>query len=104
MQWLTVPFAVTNPAVSSLSLNQTDWLGSIPPSSPEWGIWIDYWLLLICGGIPWQVVTIIWRYSYMLLSAAMINTFKIQKASKSYRLMFKRKFSPSGIFSKGFIV
>ncbi|XP_064105782.1 high-affinity choline transporter 1-like isoform X2 [Macrobrachium nipponense] len=53
--WLTVPFAYAHEAVGSLSLNETDWLGSIESTSPEWGLWIDYWLLLICGGIPWQV-------------------------------------------------
>ncbi|KAL7647381.1 UNVERIFIED_CONTAM: hypothetical protein RMT77_000977 [Armadillidium vulgare] len=53
--WLSVPFALQHPAVGSLSLNNTDWLGHIEPTSPEWGVWIDYWLLLICGGIPWQV-------------------------------------------------
>ncbi|XP_071529907.1 high-affinity choline transporter 1-like [Panulirus ornatus] len=53
--WLSVPYSMTNEAVGSLALNETNWLGSIEPSSPEWGLWIDYWLLLICGGIPWQV-------------------------------------------------
>ena len=41
--------------MGSLSLNETDWLGHIPSDSPAWGLWVDYWLLLICGGIPWQV-------------------------------------------------
>ncbi|KAK3859265.1 hypothetical protein Pcinc_034603, partial [Petrolisthes cinctipes] len=53
--WIAVPFSMTHEAVGSLALNETDWLGHIEPSSPEWGLWIDYWLLLICGGIPWQV-------------------------------------------------
>ena len=48
-QWLAVPFAITNPVVSSLSLNETNWVGNIEPTSPEWGLWVDYWLLLICG-------------------------------------------------------
>lgn len=55
LQWITVPFAMVHESVGSLALNETDWLGSIEPTSPEWGLWIDYWLLLICGGIPWQV-------------------------------------------------
>jgi len=53
--WLTVPYALTHKAVGSLALNETDWLGSIPADSPQWGLWVDYWMLLICGGIPWQV-------------------------------------------------
>nr|XP_045610008.1 high-affinity choline transporter 1-like [Procambarus clarkii] len=53
--WLAVPFSMTNQAVGSLALNETNWLGSIESDSPEWGQWIDYWLLLVCGGIPWQV-------------------------------------------------
>ncbi|XP_063859734.1 high-affinity choline transporter 1-like isoform X1 [Scylla paramamosain] len=53
--WITVPFAMVHESVGSLALNETNWLGSIEPTSPEWGLWIDYWLLLICGGIPWQV-------------------------------------------------
>ncbi|CAL4095525.1 unnamed protein product, partial [Meganyctiphanes norvegica] len=53
--WLAVPFAWNHEAVGSLALNETDWVGSIEPWSPEWGQWIDYWCLLICGGIPWQV-------------------------------------------------
>ncbi|XP_069937379.1 high-affinity choline transporter 1 [Cherax quadricarinatus] len=53
--WLAVPFCVMNEAVGSLALNETNWLGSMEPASPEWGLWVDFWLLLICGGIPWQV-------------------------------------------------
>uniref|UniRef100_A0A2P2I691 High-affinity choline transporter 1-like n=3 Tax=Hirondellea gigas TaxID=1518452 RepID=A0A2P2I691_9CRUS len=53
--WLCVPFALQHEAVGSLSLSNTDWLGHIPADSPAWGIWVDYWLLLICGGLPWQV-------------------------------------------------
>ncbi|KAG7169260.1 High-affinity choline transporter 1-like 2 [Homarus americanus] len=53
--WLAVPFSMMNEAVGSLAPNETNWVGSIEPYSPEWGLWIDYWLLLICGGIPWQV-------------------------------------------------
>ncbi|XP_042226481.1 high-affinity choline transporter 1-like isoform X2 [Homarus americanus] len=54
--WVTVPFAMTHEAVSSLNPNITNWLGSIDADNPsEWGQWIDYAILLICGGIPWQV-------------------------------------------------
>lgn len=57
LQWLAVPYAYTNEHVGSLALNETDWLGHIPAYSPQWGVWFDYWMLLICGGIPWQVKT-----------------------------------------------
>jgi len=53
--WLAVPYAYTNEHVGSLALNETDWMGHIPAYSPQWGVWFDYWMLLICGGIPWQV-------------------------------------------------
>lgn len=53
--WLAIPFAMTSEYVGSLSLNQTDWLGNIPAGDPSWGTWVDYYILLIFGGIPWQV-------------------------------------------------
>ncbi|XP_018016088.1 high-affinity choline transporter 1 isoform X2 [Hyalella azteca] len=53
--WLCVPFALQHDAVGSLALSETNWMGHIPANSPAWGLWVDYWLLLICGGIPWQV-------------------------------------------------
>ncbi|XP_045136938.1 high-affinity choline transporter 1-like [Portunus trituberculatus] len=54
--WITVPFAIAHEAVASLAPNVTDWVGSIPADTPwVWGEWADYAVLLICGGIPWQV-------------------------------------------------
>ncbi|XP_037789860.1 high-affinity choline transporter 1-like isoform X2 [Penaeus monodon] len=76
--WLTVPFAMTNEAVGSLALNETNWLGSIEATSPEWGLWIDYWLLLICGGIPWQV------YFQRVLSAKSPKQAKILSYAASF--------------------
>jgi len=51
--WLTLPFALTNPNVQSITVTKTEWMG-------EWdnkaaGSWIDYAFLLVFGGIPWQV-------------------------------------------------
>jgi len=51
--WLSIPFAMTNSAVSSISTESTQWVGEW--SSTYTGVWIDFGLLLIFGGIPWQV-------------------------------------------------
>lgn len=54
--WLAIPFALMHEAVGSLALSETDWLGSIDPETPwVWGEWTDFYILLIFGGIPWQV-------------------------------------------------
>ncbi|KAF5897219.1 high affinity choline transporter 1 [Clarias magur] len=57
--WISVPFALSNPAVSDIGLTavkelyQEPWLGSIL-SSDKW-MWADNFCLLMLGGIPWQV-------------------------------------------------
>ncbi|XP_055072224.2 high-affinity choline transporter 1 [Misgurnus anguillicaudatus] len=57
--WLSVPFALSNPAVSDISVTavnrvfQSPWLGEINPSD-AW-MWADNFCLLMLGGIPWQV-------------------------------------------------
>ncbi|KAL0963551.1 hypothetical protein UPYG_G00307860 [Umbra pygmaea] len=57
--WISVPFALSNPAVSSISVTakefvyQTPWLGKVD-SADTW-MWIDNFCLLMLGGIPWQV-------------------------------------------------
>lgn len=33
--------------------NKEDWIGTVKPE--EYGFYLDYGLLLIFGGIPWQV-------------------------------------------------
>ncbi|XP_066934493.1 high-affinity choline transporter 1-like [Clytia hemisphaerica] len=53
--WLTIPFAMSNDAVHSISLNSTSWTGSWDTETFSTGKWIDFALLLIFGGIPWQV-------------------------------------------------
>lgn len=49
---LALPFAVNNPAVGSISFSETDWGGKV--DSHLWAEWVDFWLLLLLGGIPWQ--------------------------------------------------
>ncbi|XP_076018127.1 high-affinity choline transporter 1-like [Genypterus blacodes] len=57
--WISVPFALSNPAVSDISISakevihQSPWLGKIEPED-RW-LWADNFFLLILGGIPWQV-------------------------------------------------
>ncbi|XP_046903022.1 high-affinity choline transporter 1 [Hypomesus transpacificus] len=57
--WISVPFALSNPAVSDIGVTakeiiyQTPWLGKIEPAD-TW-LWIDNFCLLMLGGIPWQV-------------------------------------------------
>ncbi|XP_076365533.1 high-affinity choline transporter 1-like isoform X1 [Tachypleus tridentatus] len=51
--WLSIPFSFLYEAVGDTSLNSTDWLGSVELT--DVGVYMDYWLLLILGGIPWQV-------------------------------------------------
>ena len=56
-QWLAVPFAMIDPAVGPLTsegnITAVDWIGEVKPE--DYGLWLDYALLLIFGGIPWQV-------------------------------------------------
>uniref|UniRef100_A0A672RJ31 High affinity choline transporter 1 n=1 Tax=Sinocyclocheilus grahami TaxID=75366 RepID=A0A672RJ31_SINGR len=57
--WISVPFALSNPAVSDIDITavntvfQSPWLGEINPSD-GW-MWADNFCLLMLGGIPWQV-------------------------------------------------
>ena len=82
MQWISVPFAQTHPAVGSLAPSVTDWIGAIDPGTPwVWGEWIDYYVLLIFGGIPWQVSRGEeqgWRGSYEMcvFSCFVFNPYK----------------------------
>ncbi|XP_071947217.1 high-affinity choline transporter 1-like isoform X2 [Antedon mediterranea] len=51
--WICLPFSLTSEYVEPIVDTSTGWLG-------EWdskftGVWIDYALLLMFGGIPWQV-------------------------------------------------
>lgn len=52
--WISIPFALTNSAVSDIAENSGQrWVGEW--SSKYVGVWLDYGLLLIFGGVPWQV-------------------------------------------------
>ncbi|TKS70277.1 High affinity choline transporter 1 Hemicholinium-3-sensitive choline transporter [Collichthys lucidus] len=57
--WISVPFALTNPAVSDITVTavkqvyQSPWRGTIHRGN-TW-VWIDNFCLLMLGGIPWQV-------------------------------------------------
>ncbi|XP_038550470.1 high-affinity choline transporter 1-like, partial [Micropterus salmoides] len=57
--WISVPFAMSNPAVSDITVSakeviyQSPWLGKID-SEDKW-LWADNFCLLMLGGIPWQV-------------------------------------------------
>jgi len=56
--FLALPFALTHPAVEDIyQAVQEDgvtpaWYGSV--ADHEWGEWVDYALLCLMGGIPWQ--------------------------------------------------
>jgi len=52
--WLCVPFAMTHEATIPITTNGSAyWLGTLEPLYI--GEYIDYGLLLVLGGIPWQV-------------------------------------------------
>ncbi|XP_043957378.1 high-affinity choline transporter 1-like isoform X2 [Gambusia affinis] len=57
--WISVPFALTNAAVSDITVTavkrvyQSPWRGSIKKED-TW-MWVDNFCLLMLGGIPWQV-------------------------------------------------
>uniref|UniRef100_A0A182KHH3 Uncharacterized protein n=1 Tax=Anopheles christyi TaxID=43041 RepID=A0A182KHH3_9DIPT len=51
--WMCIPFAWTNDHVKSLGSMDVDWIGEIGEGY-TW-FYLDYGLLLIFGGIPWQV-------------------------------------------------
>lgn len=50
---IAMPFSMLNPAVSFENLALRDWLGQI--KNEDLGEWVDGMLLLVFGGIPWQV-------------------------------------------------
>ncbi|XP_078077571.1 high-affinity choline transporter 1-like [Mustelus asterias] len=56
--YISLPFAALNPAVTSIAITATQyvyrepWIGSID-SGNAW-IWVDNYVLMILGGIPWQ--------------------------------------------------
>lgn len=51
--WLCVPFSLANEVTTNINETRDEWLGSL--EGYKVGKWIDYAMLLICGGLPWQV-------------------------------------------------
>ncbi|CAF1211653.1 unnamed protein product [Adineta ricciae] len=51
--WIAVPFAMSHQGVGSIVSTWPEWRGQI--GDTQWVEWIDSMLLLIFGGIPWQV-------------------------------------------------
>ena len=51
--WLCIPFSLNNSAVKIMSWDKHDWLGNLPLN--QVGQYLDNGLLLILGGVPWQV-------------------------------------------------
>ncbi|VDN01663.1 unnamed protein product, partial [Thelazia callipaeda] len=52
--WVCVPAALLQDKTKDISRNAADWIGTIG-GFKETTLWIDCMLLLIFGGIPWQV-------------------------------------------------
>jgi len=56
--FLALPFALSHPAVENIYTAKLEdgvtpaWYGSV--ADHEWGQWVDYALLCLMGGIPWQ--------------------------------------------------
>lgn len=56
---LAAPFSVLHPAVNfEKNLTPHEWLGEI--KNEDLGEWVDCMLLLVFGGIPWQVYRILY--------------------------------------------
>ncbi|XP_048763869.1 high-affinity choline transporter 1-like [Ostrea edulis] len=52
--WLCIPFAMTNELVENISVNSSAvWIKEVDPVYV--GVYMDSFLLLIFGGLPWQV-------------------------------------------------
>ncbi|VDK50642.1 unnamed protein product [Gongylonema pulchrum] len=52
--WVCVPAALLQDKTKDISRNAADWIGTIG-GFKETTLWIDCMLLLVFGGIPWQV-------------------------------------------------
>jgi hypothetical protein len=74
-QLLSAPFAYQNAAVSENTFSSRDWIGKV--DKEDIGQWIDSFLLLLLGGIPWQVFSFYWnhRLKYILISFLTYNSF-----------------------------
>ena len=50
---MCIPFAATHKAVTNVAETKSEWIGEV--KSIDIGYYIDLMLVLIFGGIPWQV-------------------------------------------------
>ncbi|XP_067672953.1 high affinity choline transporter 1-like [Haliotis asinina] len=84
--WVSVPFAMTNSASKSIIVDSSSsplsstWLGEV--ARTDIGIYMDTFLLLIFGGIPWQV------YFQRVLSARTVNIARILSFAGGFGCMF----------------
>jgi len=79
--WLCVPFAMTHEATVSITTNSSEaWLGELEPLYI--GQYVDYGLLLIFGGIPWQV------YWQRALSAKTVRVAEILSFIAAFGCVF----------------
>ncbi|XP_052781721.1 high-affinity choline transporter 1-like [Mya arenaria] len=68
--WISIPFAFSNEAVGSIQVNATqNWIKTLDGKYA--GVYIDSYLLLIFGGIPWQV------YFQRVLSASSVRNAQL---------------------------
>ncbi|KAG1667128.1 High-affinity choline transporter 1 [Nymphon striatum] len=51
--WICIPFSICHPAVKTLDPFETEWIGTVEPKFIS--SYIDAFLLLMLGGVPWQV-------------------------------------------------
>ncbi|CAM1313536.1 Uncharacterised protein g6293 [Pycnogonum litorale] len=74
--WLSVPFALTHEAVSSINVDVTNWIGSVDVRHSAQ--YIDNFSLLLFGGIPWQV------YFQRVLSAKTATQAQVMSFAASF--------------------
>ena len=61
-----------HPAVTSIAETKEKWLGTVEVADS--GYYVDHYLLLIFGGIPWQVSTL---YTIRLYIKGLENTWRL---------------------------
>jgi hypothetical protein len=72
LQWISIPFAFTHKAVGDITVNATaTWVKELDPVYI--GLYLDSYLLLIFGGIPWQVSTFIYFKVYKTAMVYLIS-------------------------------
>ncbi|XP_045214982.2 high-affinity choline transporter 1-like [Mercenaria mercenaria] len=68
--WICIPFAFTHDAVGDITVDSTaKWVKTLDPASI--GLYLDSYMLLMFGGIPWQV------YFQRVLSASTVRNAQI---------------------------